>query len=693
MMKTKENHISLVLCGGGAKGAYQIGVWRYLKEHGYKIDGISGVSVGAMNALLIVQDNLELAEHVWKTVRQTDFTCPRAATGDRTNIELLDLAIPALELYFMEHGGSSPALFSQRRLKNVIYNSIEDWNSITERKDLYVCVAKVGDGTSKDSIYMELMNRDREPEYINLAGRRKDQIVDYILASAAIPLVFKSRVIDGNRYIDGGWADNIPATPLLESGYRKIAIIHLQNETVAEQMARANSLKGWDLSACDILDIYPSVYINPEDTVKIDHERIDELMKCGYEDAKRALEKGNIMSGFSYEEFDYDMAYKEMIEQIKRPNIFLCGRTGAGKSSLVNDIFNLSDEHKASVGKAKPETRGIHEYKSGNIVLLDTEGFEIGHDKEFKKEIIGEIDRRIKEYPLQMEKHIHGAWYLVNSGEKRFLDKDRDIITEIEKRGIPVMIVLTKVDTVDEEELDSLKREVHSQCPGNVCYTYSIMADKYGWDEETRNAYVQKTEMVAWAKNHLPDNLQSAFMRAVKGEIALKRQFCMHKIVLPHTLMATAAVTGTSLVNVPFTDSMPLMTIQIKMVMNILSEYGIKADMGTIIKDLTGSTLISYIGRTLASQIVGIIPYTGQVVKGIVNVSVATSITAVLGASVAYMCEGYLGSCIDNNGVANMEFLKYFTSDNIKSAMKYVSANKKEFYIDDIINEAGRKDH
>ncbi|MBQ7581900.1 MAG: hypothetical protein IJU25_03685 [Lachnospiraceae bacterium] len=182
------------------------------------------------------------------------------------------------------------------------------------------------------------------------------------------------------------------------------------------------------------------------------------------------------------------------------------------------------------------------------------------------------------------------------------------------------------------------------------------------------------------------------FEKNVPDEAVARRRYCMQKIVRPHTLMAAATVTGTSIVSVPFTDSIPLMGIQTKMVMNILSEYGIQTDLADVAKNLTGSTLISYVGRTLASQIIGIIPFAGQVAKSVVNVSVAASITAILGAAVSYICEGYLRYCENNNGAPDLDFLKYFTDARIRDAMKYVGGHKDEFDIDDILKKADKKE-
>ena len=58
----------LVLEGGGAKGAYQIGAWKALREAGIKIRGVAGTSVGALNGALICMDDLEQAERLWKNI-------------------------------------------------------------------------------------------------------------------------------------------------------------------------------------------------------------------------------------------------------------------------------------------------------------------------------------------------------------------------------------------------------------------------------------------------------------------------------------------------------------------------------------------------------------------------------------------------------------------------------------------------
>lgn len=65
----ETKRVGLVLCGGGFKGAYQIGVWKALREIGFqKFDVIAGSSVGALNAVLVANGDVEAAERVWQEI-------------------------------------------------------------------------------------------------------------------------------------------------------------------------------------------------------------------------------------------------------------------------------------------------------------------------------------------------------------------------------------------------------------------------------------------------------------------------------------------------------------------------------------------------------------------------------------------------------------------------------------------------
>ena len=66
-MNTKKDY-ALVLAGGGTKGAYQVGVWKALKELDISVKAIAGSSIGSLNGALILQDNFEQMIDIYSNI-------------------------------------------------------------------------------------------------------------------------------------------------------------------------------------------------------------------------------------------------------------------------------------------------------------------------------------------------------------------------------------------------------------------------------------------------------------------------------------------------------------------------------------------------------------------------------------------------------------------------------------------------
>lgn len=67
-----QGDLALVLCGGGGKGAFQIGMWKAMEEVGIysKIKAVSGSSIGALNAVLFALGDFEQAKKIWYSIRR-----------------------------------------------------------------------------------------------------------------------------------------------------------------------------------------------------------------------------------------------------------------------------------------------------------------------------------------------------------------------------------------------------------------------------------------------------------------------------------------------------------------------------------------------------------------------------------------------------------------------------------------------
>ncbi len=63
---------AIALCGGGTKGAYELGVWRALRELGIEYHIVTGTSIGAINGALMASGDYDKARELWRTIRLED---------------------------------------------------------------------------------------------------------------------------------------------------------------------------------------------------------------------------------------------------------------------------------------------------------------------------------------------------------------------------------------------------------------------------------------------------------------------------------------------------------------------------------------------------------------------------------------------------------------------------------------------
>lgn len=252
--------LGIVFCGGGAKGAYQIGVWRRLREQGLEpeINGVSGASIGALNSLLFTQGDLELAEEIWRSIRQGDLMRP----------------------------GKSPlGLFSRRFLKEIIDQHISPQKVMETDRLVYTALAALA-VPHVPSRMSKPQNFVCSVEYPCWSGLSFKDIRKRVLASAAMPVAYSPMGWNDKIYIDGGVMDNHPVRPLLEAGFPKILVVHLSQP----DEDREKKLRKMDGRAegASLIHICPSKSLG--DTLEISREWTDYRMELGYQDACAQLE-------------------------------------------------------------------------------------------------------------------------------------------------------------------------------------------------------------------------------------------------------------------------------------------------------------------------------------------------------------------------------------------------------------------
>ncbi|MTI65258.1 MAG: patatin-like phospholipase family protein [Firmicutes bacterium] len=198
----------LVLEGGGAKGAYQIGAYRALSEMGIKIKGVSGTSIGALNGAMIVQGDLNKAYDLWYNITPSKVF----NIEDEQLKELINLEINKESLSYWAN--KIKALLTNKgvdtgRIKKIIKDNISEEKIRNSNMDFGIVTVSISDKKP-----LELFKEDIP----------KGKIVNYLMASASFPL-FKREKIDEKVFLDGGFYDNVPISMLLSKEYKDIIVI------------------------------------------------------------------------------------------------------------------------------------------------------------------------------------------------------------------------------------------------------------------------------------------------------------------------------------------------------------------------------------------------------------------------------------------------------------------------------------
>lgn len=200
----------IVLEGGGAKGSYQVGAWKALREAGVQIKGIAGASVGSLNGALMCMDDLERAEYIWENISYSkvmdidDDLMDQLQHGRLRDLNLKAVADNALRV--LKEGG-----FDIAPLKKLIAETVDEDRIRQSGRELYITTFSVD---------------ERKGMVVDVKSLPEGDIPDALLASAYF-LAFKNEKLGGKRYMDGGGFNNVPANVLIDKGYQDIIIIRI----------------------------------------------------------------------------------------------------------------------------------------------------------------------------------------------------------------------------------------------------------------------------------------------------------------------------------------------------------------------------------------------------------------------------------------------------------------------------------
>ena len=281
--------IGLVFSGGGGKGAYQIGVWKYLHELGLDqyVRSVSGTSVGALNAALFVGSDYETAENMWLSISQDKILSPREITSEDIlkGCSGIDFRNPKLKKNFFVKtvAGivSSPFGLAHSLLTRIRGEYFFSREGIINMMN--ECLDFTQISTSNTPCFVTCFSCDSfSVERFLINDYTDNEIITLLLATSAIPIIFPSEEFHGSKYYDGGIGDNVPVQPIYDTGVEYIIVVHLSRDSFVDRSKYPNAT---------IIEIVPSEDLGNMLTGTLDFsaDGAASRMALGYEDIKKIM--------------------------------------------------------------------------------------------------------------------------------------------------------------------------------------------------------------------------------------------------------------------------------------------------------------------------------------------------------------------------------------------------------------------
>jgi len=244
---------AVVLCGGGARGAYEVGVLQFIYEKllpraaGQRLfDVFAGTSVGALNACSLAcmahqpREGMQLLVDYWRSVTMDRLLrfgpeemarLPNVVLGRRVGFDFLRTRLrpprPSAAPHPPVAGVFNTSPLYQEMRREILWDLLQDNLRSGSVRGVAVCATEVC--TSKSVIFYQMAPN---AEYRKSKDGAKEERavcigVEHAMASSAIPFIFPAIQINGVCFMDGAFRNNAPLSPALRMDASRVLVVGL----------------------------------------------------------------------------------------------------------------------------------------------------------------------------------------------------------------------------------------------------------------------------------------------------------------------------------------------------------------------------------------------------------------------------------------------------------------------------------
>lgn len=334
-------------------------------------------------------------------------------------------------------------------------------------------------------------------------------------------------------------------------------------------------------------------------------------------------------------------------ETSKNLNVLIVGKTGAGKSTLINAVFG---SEVAPTGSGKPLTQNIEQYQiTNNFSIFDTKGLEMAAFDE----TVSQIRDLLKEQKTKpVDEQIHIAWLCISEGNRRIEEGEKEFHAIFKEFDLPVITIITKaIQDADEKGVkfsDIVKEELSinddkyfqrvralevEDDEGEIKKILGLIKDNKGND-----GLIEKTYAL------LPEGQKAAFARHQKYNEEL-RQNAAREHARELINRYSIAAGGVAATPIPFSDFALLLPTQIAMITHVSNAYGLDMSADTAKKLAIAFAGVAGAGfgiKLAVGSLLKIIPGLGSIAGGAMNATIAATTTKLMGhAYLSYLDDNF----------------------------------------------------